>query len=311
MSSQSSPNSVCPPNAIHWSEAAIGQKVTNVSEMVGSTSAIVLSLQTEVGAEYVLRLFTLKDWLKLEPDLARHEAAVLARVAQSRLQTPELIAYDETGEHTTHPAILMSKLKGKVELMPPNLDRWLAQLAGTLYQINQIPADEFGWQYKHWFKPKELSTPAWTSVPKVFTELKDYLLQPAPSFTPQFLHRDYHPANVLWENDEISGVVDWVNGCVGPAMVDVAHCRLNLVGLYGVSAADLFLDHWMTLAGPENYSVWWDIAGFANGDLFDSQRELEVYTGWGDFGKHDVSVELLAKRLDNFAISLHRKASRK
>ncbi|WP_081412680.1 phosphotransferase [Fictibacillus gelatini] len=26
-----------------------------------------------------------------------------------------------------------------------------------------------------------------------------------------FIHRDYHPCNVLWEDGRLTGVVDWVN----------------------------------------------------------------------------------------------------
>jgi aminoglycoside phosphotransferase (APT) family kinase protein len=44
-----------------------------------------------------------------------------------------------------------------------------------------------------------------------------------------FIHRDHHPGNVLWSRGRVTGVVDWIEACVGPLAVDAAHCRWNLL----------------------------------------------------------------------------------
>ena len=54
------------------------------------------------------------------------------------------------------------------------------------------------------------------------------------------IHRDVHPGNLLWTETFATGVVDWVNACVGPAAFDTAHLRLNLACLDGLEAADAF-----------------------------------------------------------------------
>ncbi len=59
-----------------------------------------------------------------------------------------------------------------------------------------------------------------------------------PTGPDAFIHRDFHPANLLWVDGRLTGVVDWVNACVGPAGVDTAHCRVNLAILWGAEAAD-------------------------------------------------------------------------
>jgi aminoglycoside phosphotransferase (APT) family kinase protein len=75
-----------------------------------------------------------------------------------------------------------------------------------------------------------------------------------------FLHRDYHPGNVLWSGGEISGIVDWVSGCIGPPEVDVAHCRANLAVLAGdPEAADRFLELWQSVTGCRDYHPYWDL----------------------------------------------------
>jgi Ser/Thr protein kinase RdoA (MazF antagonist) len=52
-----------------------------------------------------------------------------------------------------------------------------------------------------------------------------------------FLHRDYHPGNLLWNDGSLSGIVDWAFSCRGPRGVDVAHTRWNLALVDIVAAA--------------------------------------------------------------------------
>ena len=48
-----------------------------------------------------------------------------------------------------------------------------------------------------------------------------------------FLHRDFHPGNLLWTDERITGVVDWVSACAGPPEEDIGHCRANLAIRHG------------------------------------------------------------------------------
>ncbi|MEM9777979.1 MAG: aminoglycoside phosphotransferase family protein, partial [Chloroflexota bacterium] len=241
-------------------------------------------------------------WIKSEPDLARHEAVVLERAQMGDVHAPEVIAFDEFGAQTTHPAVLMSKVSGTVDLHPADMDDWLKQQAITLNKIHQLPTNHFEWRYVDWFDSAELSVPSWSQQPNVFDELIDILGRPRPTVPHVFLHRDYHPTNVLWEAGHLTSVVDWVNGCIGPAMIDVGHCRLNLASLFGMEAADRFLYHWRKFARAKHYSAWWDICAFANGDTFSDA--LEIYGGWADFNKTDVTLENLARNLDELAKTL-------
>src|SRR5258707_1164666 len=86
--------------------------------------------------------------------------------------------------------------------------------------------------------PIELVPPAWSQKPAAWARAIEVLLAGPPPAPAVFIHRDYHPLNVLWQAGAISGVVDWINACRGPAGVDVAHCRTNLAQMYGPAAAD-------------------------------------------------------------------------
>lgn len=75
----------------------------------------------------------------------------------------------------------------------------------------------------------------------------------------------------------MTGVADWQAACTGPAVADVAHCRVNLLTI-GTGAAERFTAAWQRAAGAV-YHPWADVVtviGFLD-DLRDdwgSERHL-------------------------------------
>ena len=80
---------------------------------------------------------------------------------------------------------------------------------------------------------------------------------PAPDLPAVLLHRDFHPGNVLWRYGRVSGVVDWLGACAGPAAADVAHCRVNLLTM-GAEVTERFTVSWERAAGAA-YHPWGDV----------------------------------------------------
>jgi aminoglycoside phosphotransferase (APT) family kinase protein len=72
-----------------------------------------------------------------------------------------------------------------------------------------------------------------------------------------FIHRDFHPWNVLW-NGAVAGVIDWSQASIGPVGMDVAHCRANLTIGFGTEAADDFRLRWEADTGTA-HPVYWDL----------------------------------------------------
>jgi aminoglycoside phosphotransferase (APT) family kinase protein len=93
------------------------------------------------------------------------------------------------------------------------------------------------------------------------------------------VHRDYHPGNVLWRRGTVSGVVDWQAICTGPAVIDVAHCRVNLL-TFGAAAAGQFTALWQQAAGAA-YHPWADVVTITG--FLDDLRE--------DWGSEQFLVE--------------------
>jgi uncharacterized protein involved in copper resistance len=88
--------------------------------------------------------------------------------------------------------------------------------------------------------------------------------------------------------------VDWVNACVGPAGVDVAHCRLNLAMMHGVAEANEFLDAYIDTAGHYHHDPFWDIDAALGSNL------QAGYAPWQTFGLPAIAPAQLHGRLRSF-----------
>lgn len=288
------------PDIQRWLTGAMGSGAVMQSAHVlaGSTSSTLYGVELEQrgrSVSLVLRLFTNAEWLADEPDLAAHEAAVLNKAAAIPLPTPELVTVDETGAFCGVPAVLMTRVPGTIQLQPDNFDDWLLRLAETLVPLHDVDADDLSWQYFPWTDVHTLQVPGWSSVPDLWAQAIDIARGPEPDYTPCFVHRDYHPMNVLWQEKTLSGVVDWVNACRGPLGIDLAHCRLNLVAMYGPATADEFLKNYETLTGVSHHPYW---------DLIDLIEVLPgppgIYSPWLEFGLSHLTPALMVSRLDDY-----------
>ncbi|WP_248925250.1 phosphotransferase family protein [Paenibacillus hamazuiensis] len=284
--------------------AGAGAEVRSVRPLHGGMSALVHSVSVQVNGEtkhFVLRRFHDREWLRNEPDLARHEAESLRRAARTGLPTPQLVAFDETGSECGIPAVLMTRLDGAVRLQPQNMDRWLNGLAQALVRIHALDAGDFPWTYYTYNDVASLSVPSWSRFPELWESAIRIVQGPRPEFKPCFIHRDYHPTNVLWSAGAVSGVVDWVNACRGPAGIDIGHCRLNLARLFGVAEADAFLSAYGICAGSAfRYDPYWDLLSLIEA----LPGPPGVYPGWTALGVTGLTDRLMIERLDAYLKSL-------
>jgi aminoglycoside phosphotransferase (APT) family kinase protein len=56
------------------------------------------------------------------------------------------------------------------------------------------------------------------------------------SENPSLVHGDYWSGNMLWEQGQLTGILDWENVVMGNAGLDVANCRLEMI-IDGMNAA--------------------------------------------------------------------------
>jgi len=196
-----------------------------------------------------------------EPDSAGREARVLELLAPTGLAVPSVVAMDREGTDTVWPALLMTRMPGRRRFRPRDVRPWLDGLARLALRIHRtdLPMDVLP-AYHHWVT-EPLVRPAWWTRPEAWDAAVEISHAPVPDEPPVFIHRDFHPGNVLWKGTRPSAVVDWLHGCRGPAPVDVAHCRLNIWRDLGRAAADAWVDAYRAV-NPDAPPLhpYWDIA---------------------------------------------------
>jgi aminoglycoside phosphotransferase (APT) family kinase protein len=215
-----------------WLVASAGGEVVTVERMGGSSSASVFLCRLDGRREdVVVKVYDRAggpDRAEAE-ELVRGDVRGLAAATAIALPIPEVVAADPSGAETGVPVIAMTALSGRAEPRPPaDADGWVAGMADALRAIAVADISPVGLAlYVPWHEP-EIRIPPWATDPGPWREASSLLLDDLPCAEWRFVHRDFHPLNVLWDGGRVSGVVDWPNACVGPIEADIARCRVNM-----------------------------------------------------------------------------------
>jgi aminoglycoside phosphotransferase (APT) family kinase protein len=259
------------PAVLAWAVAAIGGggQLLSVDELPdSSTEQHVLTLGTRGG---VLRALTRRyhDRHRLEMDFAyapANEVAALAMLAPTDVPAPMLYAADLEGALTGAPLLLESFLRGEAAWTIVD-ETYLRAAAEVLVRIHRVavPSQMPVMAYRPYREPSVGSVPEQGSArPDIWAEVATALEADPPATPAGFIHRDYHPGNVLWDGHDVS-IVDWSAAAIGPQGVDLARMRQNLASAHGAAAADRFSALYVEAGGdPDVRHPYWDLLDAAD-----------------------------------------------
>lgn len=231
-----------------------------VRRLPGATSSVVHELTivdpTGGARRFALRRYADPRWAGDGAHLVTREVQALSAARSAPIPAPELVAADPTGDHAGKPALLMTRLAGRPRVTEGH---------GWLDGLGEVHDRMAAWEvaagklpiYAPWFPPHP-EPPRWSPHQDAWARAIDLVTGPTrPVGDVRPIHRDLHPANILFHRGVASAVVDWANACVGPIESDLARCRANLAMLVGIEAADGFL----LRAGDaaRSYDPAWDL----------------------------------------------------
>jgi aminoglycoside phosphotransferase (APT) family kinase protein len=223
-----------PAETLAWvSRVCDGAPVVATEPLLGgSTSAMhAVSLRDRDSVlSVVLRRYVLEDVLAEEPDIVEQEALALGLVDPLAVPTPRLLALDPAAAEADVPALVISELPGRAAWYSRDARRWLRAMADAAIDIHalDVPADA-GVRPFDRYAQRSYEPPRWAADPAVWERAVEIFLGPIVSDDVGFIHRDFHPGNVLWHRRRLTGVVDWQAASIGPRSVDIGHCRTNLI----------------------------------------------------------------------------------
>ncbi|MGH7721227.1 MAG: phosphotransferase family protein [Candidatus Dormibacteria bacterium] len=234
-------------------ESIGGGEVEHVRPLDAGIGAITHELS--IGSQrLVLKRFT------EQPSGASEEFHNLTLALRARVPTPAPVALDEDGRWFGSPALVMSLLPGAHNVFPVDADCWMRELARALAAIHDVSAVEDGIhrrpRWARWTPWPDDPSPRLRRVTETIAELRTM----APLEPPVFSHDDFHPGNVLFEGDVLTGVVDWGEITFEPRQAGVAYCRHCLAIFPGDDAPDRFLAAYEAEARVRLADLsWWDV----------------------------------------------------
>lgn len=197
-----------------------------------------------------------------EPEAVQTELLGIRTADRAGVPVPDVVATD-SGSALGAAGILMTRLAGRPVIRPragwAQLVTRLAELLLTIHSADVTSTPLGAYQPYELDQPHSPPSKDWTD--EMWQRCVQVFRSHPPDDPVGFLHRDYHPGNVLWSAGRLSGVVDWSAACIGSPWADVAHCRFNLWRWHGAEAADAMVAEYGRLR-PDlpPYHRYWDIA---------------------------------------------------
>src|SRR3954452_17939938 len=224
---------------------ASGARVTRMHRLVGggSSDAYDVTLDRAPG-RVVVKVFRDGD------DSAPLEWSRLKFAQRATMPVPEPIAADLESTWFGRPAIVMSRLTGRPDVAPKDVDSWIRSLAGALTELHDAALD--GAEAALTRPPlAETWRPPAGQHDSLTSEAVNAVTTHLPSLTSEhvFTHGDFNPSNVLWHRGRISGVVDWSAARLDARCAELSYCRGAVCLLLGPDVADLLADAYSDIVG--------------------------------------------------------------
>ncbi|MER7931582.1 MULTISPECIES: aminoglycoside phosphotransferase family protein [unclassified Streptomyces] len=304
------------PRTLAWVNRRLeaGERIVGTEVLHGGITAEIRRLTVgtrDGGTRYlVLRTFADPAFAAHAEGMLRREARALAVLAGTGVPAPGPVAADPAGTHCEFPSLLMTHLAGRTVLDDVGLEARLPPLARQLVAVHALRPAERPPVFEPWTTADAVVAPdgadaaAWAAATAV-------IRRPAPSYEGRFLHRDFHPGNVLFDvtspgpdAPRITGVVDWVETSWGPADLDVAHCSTNLALLHGpawgLRFAELYEEAGGVPAATARERLYWrlqDALAFA-------AAARSAARPWRRAGRTELTTRAVERRLDAYVTAL-------
>lgn len=245
----------------------LGASSLALSHRIEGGLGCTMDVLTEGSTRLVLRRYG--SWYADRgDDAATRETRALELLQRANIPAPSPIWID-TDDVFEEQAIVTSFVEGSPELTPGNPFDWAEQLASVLQRIHEIRLEP---------DDHDLFLPGAGEDERKISENPELVLehplgeellrrrvmlgQRRVDGESVFSHTDYWPGNTLWQNGDLSAVVDWEAPATGDREMDVAYCELDIRYLGMDKVADHFVKTYREITGEplQNLSHWEAIA---------------------------------------------------
>jgi aminoglycoside phosphotransferase (APT) family kinase protein len=269
-----------------------GARVTRLRRLVGAGATDVYEVTLDRARRVVVKLYRNDD------GTAPLEWSRLEFAQRVTVPVPAPIAADLESVWFGMPSVVMSRLPGRPDVTPKDVDRWVEGLAQAMADLHETPLDgveaavtRSPWA-ETWRRPAGEHDPLTAAAVSAVTER-------LPSLASEhvFTHGDFHPGNVLWQRGRISGVVDWSGARLDSRWSELAYCRTEVCLLLGPDSADRLADAYSTIVGDasDDLAVY-DVMYVLLSRQY-AAKALDAYREQGHALNYQLSFEYLDEQL--------------
>lgn len=212
-----------PHGARVWAETAAPHPVVDFTAIVGGFTETKWLLRLSEGDPLVMRWSDPHRWGTVGREHVRREVLACQLLADAALPVPRLLASDVEGSSAGGPANLVSWLPGagRLERLDLAATAELADLAVSVHR-QPVPAQRRppAFSFRGTAEPQ---VPGWSRRRELWRQAIDLWAAVPPPTPHGLLHGDFHLDNLLWQDDTVTGLIDWTATSWGPADLDVAH----------------------------------------------------------------------------------------
>jgi aminoglycoside phosphotransferase (APT) family kinase protein len=292
----------------------VGERIVRIEALHGGVTAEMrrLTIGTQDGGtrDLVLRTYVDPFFVEHAEDSLLRETGALTLLIGTDVPAPALVAVDPTAARCEYPSLLMTHLAGRTVLDDAGLQTRVALLARQLVAIHALRPAERPPDYVALTTADTVVTPKGADA-AAWAAAIDVIRKPRPPYEGRFLHRDFHPGNVLFDvsppspaGARITGVVDWAATSWGPADLDVAHCSTSLALLHGptwgLRFAEAYEEAGGVLAAAVSERLYWQVR-----DALAFSEEVHlVAKPWREAGRTELTTRAVEERLDAYVTAL-------
>jgi len=189
--------------------------------------------------------------LQHNPRIAEEEYGVLQATHILGLATPAPLFYDPSGQIFPSPYLVIDYVEGQPEMAPQDLARFIHQAAEHLARIHRADVSQVDLSFLPYGiqdlveilsgHPSQLDPSLGEDRIRAVLETAWPIPRRGP---PALLHGDYWPGNLLWQDGQLSAVVDWEDAALGDPLADMAIARLDIAYIFGREAMHAFTEHY-------------------------------------------------------------------
>jgi aminoglycoside phosphotransferase (APT) family kinase protein len=253
-------------------------KLVRTWKLIGGISAQVTALEVRLpdgsAHKWIVRQHGKGD-RRRNPQIAADEFRLLRALRSVGLPVAAPVAVDHECFDT--PVIVVEYIEGSTDITEADLPQFAAHLA----RIHQISPDAFAFlpQKADLFADDLASRPPQLDDSLQEGRIRDALeaIRRIPQTNATtLLHGDYWQGNVIWQDGQLVGIIDWEDAAVGDPLADLSKVRLELLWAFGVEGMQRFTE----LYGAQMPQV--DLTHLPYWDLFAALSPASRLAEWAE-----------------------------